>query len=549
MTLLLESALKVSVVLLAALAAAACFRRQSAALRHWIVTTAVLSSLCVPTLAVVLPRWHIEMNAPRVLSRFAVSSPSAPQAPPDAAAATPTNAPEPGGAPPIDLARAAFGLWAAGAALGMLFLGVGLGRLALLARQARPMRDERWASIAGEIGARLDLRQQVLLLQSASSATLMTWGAVSPKVMLPGDAHTWSPPRIRIVLAHELAHISRGDWFVQIAAECLRIAYWFNPLVWVAARRLRRESEQACDDAVLAMGIERTQYAAELVDFARQAGKSDSWLPAPAMAQPSSLERRVTAMLNTTLNRVPPRNATRWLLAAAGLVAAVALTAVTVGGQTFSSLSGAIYDATNRVLPKVTLRLTNAQSGAEYKIESDESGRYTFVGLPQGDYTLQADRPGFSRLTGSVRIAGQDETQDVRLEVGSLEETLTIVDGQPQTPPRPAAGLPAFLLKPCEPKNVGGSIRPPAKLGDARPIYPAAYRNSAHTETVVLQTVIDREGMIREANPVGSPTPDFANASVEAVRQWRFSSTLLNCEPTEVKMTVTLHFNSSTRPR
>ena len=86
--------------------------------------------------------------------------------------------------------------------------------------------------------------------------------------MLPADASDWPEDRIRIVLGHELAHVRRGDWLVQMAAELVRSVYWFNPLVWIACRRLRLESEQACDDAVLKMGVEGSAYATELVDLA-----------------------------------------------------------------------------------------------------------------------------------------------------------------------------------------------------------------------------------------------------------------------------------------
>src|SRR5262249_38274534 len=166
---------------------------------------------------------------------------------------------------------------------------------------------------------------------------------------------------------------------------------------------LRRESEQACDDAVLALGIEGAEYASELLEFARAAGpRRRSWLPAAAMAQTSSLERRVKAMLNPTLNRVPVPRGARWSLGAAAFVAAIALTGLTLAGQTFSSLSGSVFDATNRVLPNVTVHLTNTRSGAEYTIHSDATGRYEFVGLPPGDYTLRAQLPGFATLNGAV---------------------------------------------------------------------------------------------------------------------------------------------------
>ena len=95
-----------------------------------------------------------------------------------------------------------------------------------------------------------------LLLQSDHPTLLVTWGVWQPKVILPAEARGWPEDRIRIVLAHELAHVRRGDWLVQLAAELLRAIYWFNPLLWIACRQLRRESEHACDDAVLALGVE-----------------------------------------------------------------------------------------------------------------------------------------------------------------------------------------------------------------------------------------------------------------------------------------------------
>jgi len=91
-----------------------------------------------------------------------------------------------------------------------------------------------------------------------------------------------------------------------MAAELLRSVYWFNPLMWIACRRLRRESEQACDDAVLSLGVEGRAYATELVDLARAFNRNRrTWSPAPAMARPSSLERRICSMLNARLNRRP----------------------------------------------------------------------------------------------------------------------------------------------------------------------------------------------------------------------------------------------------
>ena len=151
---------------------------------------------------------------------------------------------------------------------------------------------------------------------------MATWGWRRPVVMLPASAAEWSAERMRIVLLHELAHARRGDWLLQMAAETLRCVWWFNPFAWMVRARLRRESEHAADDLVLAQGVSAASCATHLVELAKEARRHRrTWLPAPAMARPSHLERRLSAMLNPRTNRRPmTRRARCWSLGALVLV-------------------------------------------------------------------------------------------------------------------------------------------------------------------------------------------------------------------------------------
>ena len=110
-----------------------------------------------------------------------------------------------------------------------------------------------------------------------------------------------------------------------MAAEALRCIWWFNPLAWMVRARLRGESERAADDLVLAQGISATTCATHLVELARELRKHRwTWLPAPAMARPSHLERRLSAMLNPHTNRRPMTRLTRyWSLGVLALLAIV----------------------------------------------------------------------------------------------------------------------------------------------------------------------------------------------------------------------------------
>ena len=154
------------------------------------------------------------------------------------------------------------------------------------------------------------------LQSSAASGARPPAPSASQPVMLPAAAAGWSAERMRVVLLHELAHARHGDWLLQMAAETLRCVWWFNPLAWVVRARLRRESEHTADDLVLARGVPATTCATHLVELAKEARKHRrTWLPAPAMARPSHLERRLSAMLNPHANRRPmTRLARLWSL-------------------------------------------------------------------------------------------------------------------------------------------------------------------------------------------------------------------------------------------
>jgi TonB family protein len=442
-------------------------------------------------------------------------------------------------------------IWIAGVVAGVGLLILGLGRLRRLAAGAAPVTSGAWADRASEIAREFGLPQP-LLLQSRHPAMLVTWGVRRPKILLPATAPTWRDDRIRIVLCHELAHACRGDWVVTLAAELLRAVYWFNPLVWIACRRLRQESEQACDDAVLNRGVEGSEYATQLVEIARELQQRRIWVPAPSVARPSTLERRVRAMLDTHVNRRPLSRFACVTTLLGLLAVTIPVTAVAVD-QVFGTVGGSIVDPMNGALPGVTLVLTNRQNQAKYEVKSDRTGRYEFVGLAPGDYLLEAKLPGFAVLRGALTVTGQSVQQDLKLEIGTLEETINVRARPGGTATavtrsnsgRPVARRPAPVCSggaSTDGTPIGGNLRPPAKLLDVRPLYPASAVASGIEGVVTLQSRIGTDGSVEEVNVVSSPNADLSAAAMDAVRQWIFDSTYLNCVAVPVTMKVTVSF-------
>jgi TonB family protein len=555
MSTLLASTLAVSLVVIVALAATAFMSRASAALRHWVLAVSLLCALAIPLLQPVAPSWRLPATAAGVVTEQ-VSYRLA-----RGAQATPS------GSPNTDAREAAFeqlslvpSVWVAGVALSLSLLLVAMLRLTWLGTRARTITDRRWLDILHALSREHGIQRPIALLESTHPTLLVTWGSRSPKVILPAIAGNWSDDRIRVVLSHELAHIVRRDWAMQILAELLRSLYWFNPLVWIACRRLRRESEHACDDAVLNAGVDGSEYAAHLLDLARVLRGRHVWSPAPAMARPSTLERRIRIMLNRRHNRSRLTRSTRVVASIAILTVTLAVAGLTAAAQMFSTVSGSIVDSQGASLADARLVLSNIDSKAKYEVRSNRSGRFEFLGVTPGNFVLEAIVPGFKIFQTNLTLSGNPVHRDIDMSVGTLEETITVTAGgrgrsAEQIQKDELLGAQARVkfqqaLAECrasEPVTgaaVGGKIRPPRKIRDVRPLYPETARSAGIGGTARLVAIIGTDGLVKDVKSV-APTVsvDLVDAAATAVRQWEFDGTLLNCVPVEVEMTVSVGFD------
>jgi protein TonB len=100
---------------------------------------------------------------------------------------------------------------------------------------------------------------------------------------------------------------------------------------------------------------------------------------------------------------------------------------------------------------------------------------------------------------------------------------------------------PAAAAGGSAPLRVGGSISEPRKIMDVKPVYPQAAMDAKIQGVVILEVVIDANGAVRDAK-VLRPVAMLDQAALDAVKQWRFTPTLLNGAPQEVIMTVTVNF-------
>src|SRR5205085_2589104 len=120
----------------------------------------------------------------------------------------------------------------------------------------------------------------------------VAFGTYQPAIVIPATAEMWDNDRRRAVLLHELAHVARADYFTQSIALAACAMYWFHPVVWWVAKRVRLERELACDDRVIAAGAEPRDYAGHLLEIAYSFGGRRAPALAVCMARPRQLEGR-----------------------------------------------------------------------------------------------------------------------------------------------------------------------------------------------------------------------------------------------------------------
>jgi hypothetical protein len=157
------------------------------------------------------------------------------------------------------------------------------------------------------------------------------------------------------------------------------------------------------------------------------------------------------------------------------------------------------------------------------------------------------DRLSKSPARKVLTVSGQNLRRNVMLRLGSLQETISVRIDDRETREAPLVKeVPMPARKECVTSPTGGRIEPPRKIRDLSPQYPSSLRGTGTEGTVVMQGRIGLDGYIGDIDIIGDAQPDLAQAVIAAVREWRYTETLLNCEPAEVMMTITTAFRRMT---
>ncbi|HEY4216583.1 MAG TPA: M56 family metallopeptidase [Gemmatimonadaceae bacterium] len=238
-------------------------------------------------------------------------------------------------------------LWAIGVAILLVRLIGGFLVVLRAAGRFGPVNDSTWLSELRTVERMFGGRGRVALVWGDAHTMPMTFGLRRRTVVIPANARDWTAEERCIVLLHEVAHAVRGDVAAQMLADAVCALLWFHPLIWIAARQLRADAEEAADDCVIVTGIPATTYANELLAIARSNCVPPLVAPATVgMFANPDVERRFTAMLDTTRSRTSSSSKARNVAACVACIV----------GATFASLRIATPVAAAQVVPLFTPR-------------------------------------------------------------------------------------------------------------------------------------------------------------------------------------------------
>jgi HEAT repeat protein/beta-lactamase regulating signal transducer with metallopeptidase domain len=275
----------------------------------------------------------------------------------------------------------ALGLWAIVAfaiVLSLTWSSLVVRRLVL---RSHALDDQSWMTPLWEVSDRMGLQEPPRLLLSHDAKMPFACGLATPTIVLPAECESWSQERRLAVLLHELAHVRRRDLAGHTLGRLVCAVYWFHPLVWTAARKLRDESERACDDLALSCGTRATDYAEHLLDIVTSVRRETTPMVALAMARRKEFEGRMLAILDPELRHSTPSRRQ-----SATLIGALAVISILVGAATPAPAS--------------------ARQTATWKVASPDTTRAAITVLPraasdstQANLDVANDAPRHERMT------------------------------------------------------------------------------------------------------------------------------------------------------
>jgi len=215
-----------------------------------------------------------------------------------------------------------------------------------------------WQQRLSRLARRLEISRAVRLCESAISDVPAVIGWLRPVVLVPASALTGlTPQQLEVLLAHELAHVRRYDYLVNVIQCVIETLLFYHPAVWWVSRRIREEREHCCDDLVVGVCGDPHLYATALVGMERMRATTPR-LALAATGSGGSLLKRIRRLILPSTART--EYFPRWAAGIAGMFA-VTVALLTTGSHRLSGEPATdVVADTTRAAPDTVLRYPDA---------------------------------------------------------------------------------------------------------------------------------------------------------------------------------------------
>ncbi len=397
---------------------------------------------------------------------------------------------------------------------------------------ADPALESRVRRIAEMIGCRRI--PQTLVVDERISP--MIWSAFKRSVLVLPRALMvrLTDSQFDTVIAHEMAHLKRGDHRVRWMELAAIVLFWWNPTTWWACRSLRQSEEECCDAIVTAaLPNRRRDYASSLVESFRQLSTTAWRLDvASPLSQTRSIERRITTMFTQNIHGSLSTLARFGLILAAVFTLGLTpmLTAREGGADLASPFAG----------DPISLNLENAELRDVLSTFS-ELAKIEILTEPsvQGSVTIEIVNTPWDEVLD--RILRENKLvysiEGGRIIVRNADSDITKT---PKAKPQVVGwlgGAKVFRFM------VPGEVTEPKKIGGPPPFYPQEVRKEGLSGVVVLDCTVGPDGKVYDLEVLRTPDQRLSEAALEAVRQWVFEPSTLDGEPVGVMYILTVKFS------
>ena len=421
------------------------------------------------------------------------------------------------------------GVLLAGMLVRLAWLALGLGRLRAIHRAAQafdPLPD-------GVRELELRLRVSAAWYLSPEMESPATFGIRPPSILLPERFPALDEAFQRAIAGHELLHVVRRDWILNLGEEFILTAFWFHPAVAWVVNRIRLSREQTVDAEVVRLLNARRAYLNALLEIA---GGS----PGPALgAAPTFLKERQLAHRIELLVKEVTMSKPRLFLSLTAIIGLLIL-AGGVGIWAFP-LRAPVQAA--------------ASQSAEKETPPSDSAAIQPVTRVHPVYPLEAKKAG---LEGIVRlrttINKDGSVMDIRVLSGPPQLVKAALDAVQQWRYAPADKVRVTVVNIRFALEKDGGHAAPASPGTVplqpvtrvHPFYPVDAKKAGIEGIVVLRATIEKDGSVSDLKVVRGDA-HLVKASLDAVRQWRYPAAD-KVRSTDVTITFTLEKDGGHAP-